>query len=168
MPIKDKRVVRTGQRPFEADTRQRRATGDIQDIMKLDSIFDVRYLILIIIKVKFISKTYDLILSGIAFLCLFFYTTSDSIDYFIGGKYFEGYMVVGMTIIFTIISIPILLLMVFRKNFRNLKIISLLVVLIFIVGFLGFNISLSTLPIIGFFGISYTITEMRFKIINND
>lgn len=115
---------------------------------------------------KYITKTYDLILIGLFFTFFLFSFISDSYEYFFHLRFFEGFMVVGMTIIFTLFSLPFLILLFFRKDNKSLKVIGLIVLAVFIIGFLGFAIPLAILPLILGFGLFYIFKESKNRIIN--
>ncbi len=105
---------------------------------------------------KHIIKTYDLVLIGLLFIGFFFSITSASIDFYFHNRFFEGFQVVGGTVIFTLLMIPLLVLLLIRKKYENLIIFGLLVFIIFALGFLGFKLPLTVLPIISGYGMFYT------------
>lgn len=113
---------------------------------------------------KFIYKTFDLILISVVFIGFFIYFISDSIDYFFKDRYFEGFKIVVPTTIFALVNIPFLIIFIFRKDYRNLKVIGLIVFAVFVLGFLGFIIPLTLLPIFSGIGLFYIITELRKRI----
>ncbi len=113
---------------------------------------------------KLISKTFDLILISVVFISFFIYFVSDSIDYFFKDRYFEGFKVVVPTTIFALINVPFLIILIFRKDYRSLKVIGLIVFAVFVLGFLGFKIPLTLLPILSGIGLFYIITELRKRI----
>lgn len=113
---------------------------------------------------KLISKTFDLVLISVVFIVFFIYFISDSIDYFFKDRYFEGFKVVVPTTIFALINVPFLIGFILRKDYRSLKVIGLIVFAVFVLGFLGFKIPLTLLPIISGIGLFYIITELRKRI----
>ena len=104
---------------------------------------------------KNITKTFDLILIELLFIGFFISITSDSFEYYFRNKFFEGYQIVGGTVIFAFLNIPLLILLLIRKDLKNFKAIGLFTLAIFIIGFIGFKIPLIVLPPLSFYAIFY-------------
>lgn len=84
-------------------------------------------------------------------LSFFLFTLSiltDTYDYFLKDKFYEGFMVVASVGIFDFVGLLFFSLLMSRKDFKNIKIISLFYVLLTFCSFLAFRISLVVLPII--------------------
>jgi hypothetical protein len=111
-----------------------------------------------------IIKIYELLLIGFTFSVLLFSTITDSFEYFFNSKFYEGFSIVISTIIFALINLPILIIFTFRKDYKNLRVLGLLNLLVFVIGFLGFIIPLIILPLILSYGIYYISKEIKNRI----
>lgn len=98
------------------------------------------------------KKKYHYLLLGLAFILLDVDMISNCYDYFIRKRFFEGFMVVGDIIVFDILTLPVGIIFMFKKDFRRLGQASIIYVLLHLFGFLGFHISLTVLPFIITFG----------------
>lgn len=113
---------------------------------------------------KYITKTYDLFLIGISFFVFLLSIVTDTIDYYFNNKFYEGFSVVIPTTIFVLINLLILAVFTLRKDYKSLRVLGLINLLVFVMGFLGFKIPLIILPLILSYGIYYIVKEIKDRV----
>ncbi|WP_316632991.1 hypothetical protein [uncultured Flavobacterium sp.] len=109
---------------------------------------------------KYINKTFDLIILEILFFNFFLFISSNSFNYYFNNKFYEGFQVAVSNIVFTILTLPLLALLFFKKDFANFREVGYIVLIIFISVFLGFKIPFAILP----FVIGYEIFRLGTQI----
>ena len=100
-----------------------------------------------------LRQKYHLISVGLAFTIFTIIILTDSYNYFILDKHYEGYIIAFKLIIFDLIGLILMILFIIKKDFINIGKVGLLYLGMNIIGFLGFNISLSLMPILGIISI---------------
>ncbi|WP_281239952.1 hypothetical protein [Flavobacterium praedii] len=113
---------------------------------------------------KYITKTYDLLLIGISFFVFLVSIVTDTIDYYFYNKFYEGFSMVISTTIFAFINLLILIIFTLRKDYKSLRVLGLINLFVFITGFLGFKIPLIILPLILSYGIYYIVKEIKDRV----
>ena len=116
---------------------------------------------------RLIFKTFELWVSGILFILLLILFLRFQYDFFIKGVYFEGFQVVAFTALFSMANFPFLLVHIFRKDYRSLRILGLLSLVIFLIGFLAFKVPIAVIPFLATYGVYYVVVEIKNKAVTN-
>ncbi len=111
-------------------------------------------------KLESFKKKYHLYLIGLSFLILGIIIASDTYNYFINKKFFEGYIVAFQIIVFDFINLILIVPFLIKKDFINLLKASIFFIIITVISFFGFKLPLILIPLISFCAALYFLKKI--------
>ena len=98
------------------------------------------------IKINNILINYHLFLTGLSFLIFSIFLFIDSISYFVGSKFFEGFMLVGQVFVFDVVIIALIVPYLMKGDFEKYIIAIIFGGIVTGIGFSGFKLPFAVLP----------------------